>query len=421
MNTALHRWIRICFYNVLIVSVLGILMRYKIAFSFPYLQQKFILHAHSHFAFAGWLTQILMTLMVVHLSRQKPDAFRQYRPVLWANLLTAYGMLISFPIQGYGAWSITFSTLNIFTAYWFALKYWRDMNRVPARSAAHPWFRAAVIFNAISSGGAFFLAYMMATKNLHQHWYLAAVYFFLHFQYNGWFFFSGMGLLTGKLERGGADLKKMRTVFILFASACIPAYFLSALWLPIPLWVYILVVASAVAQMIAAWILFRQLVAQQTLLRGNTTGYRLMLLAGIALVIKLLLQLGSTVPSLSDLAFGFRPIVIGYLHLVLLAVISLFIIGFVISENIVSNNRGLITGAYVFTAGIMLNELLLMLQGIAAMSYESIPYMDLSLLVAGVVMFFGLLLMAINIRPAVATPDPGDTFLSAEGARGKGF
>ena len=39
-----------------------------------------------------------------------------------------------------------------------------------------------------------------------------------------------------------------KAIFWLFCAAFVPAYFLSALWLPIPLWLYILVVASAIAQ-----------------------------------------------------------------------------------------------------------------------------------------------------------------------------
>lgn len=409
MNKELHRWLRICFINLLIVSLLGILMRYKIAYSFPYLQQKFILHAHSHFAFAGWITQAIMSLMVFFLGRHQPDAFPRYRKILWANLITAYGMLLSFPFQGYGAVSITFSTLNIFTGYWFAVTYWRSLDRLPERRRSHSWFRAALVFNAISSFGAFFLAYLMVSKNFHHHWYLAAVYFYLHFQYNGWFFFGCMGMLTNQMERRGLAVDFMRPVFLMFAAACIPAYFLSALWLPIPVVVYVLVVASAIAQVVAGVLLYKGIRKANfsSLMNGSRTGRKLVLLAGIALAIKLLLQLGSTIPSLSDLAFGFRPIVIGYLHLVLLAVISLFILGFLFSAQMLNNNRGAIRGAWVFTAGIMLNEVLLMGQGIAAMSYQGVPFADLALLIAGIVMFAGLLMLNLSIRPALpqASPD----------------
>lgn len=402
MNITLHRWIKISLFNLLIVAILGILMRYKIAFSFPFLQQKFILHSHSHFAFSGWLTQILMTLMVAYLFKSNKDAFKHFRLLLWANLITAYGMLFSFPVQGYGAVSITFSTLNILTGYWFAIKFWKTLNRLP-KEHSHQWFKASLVFNVIASFGAFSLAYMMATKNLHQNWYLAAVYFFLHFQYNGWFFFSCMGLLADKFKILGLSMHFMKKVFWLFAAACIPAYFLSALWLPIPLSIYILVVFSAIAQVIGGYILFRQINRQKSLFKKNAaTGNWLMWLAGVSLAIKLLLQLGSTVPSLSDLAFGFRPIVIGYLHLVLLAVITLFILGYIISQQFIQRNRLVLWGVYIFTAGIVFNEVFLMIQGISGLSYESVPHMDKLLLGAGIVMFIGLLLLNISAkRPAV--------------------
>ena len=38
-------------------------MRYKIAYYLPFIEQANFLHAHSHFAFSGWITQVLMVLM----------------------------------------------------------------------------------------------------------------------------------------------------------------------------------------------------------------------------------------------------------------------------------------------------------------------------------------------------------------------
>ena len=255
------------------------------------------------------------------------------------------------------------------------------------------------MFNVISSFGAFSLAYMMATKNLHQNWYLAAVYFFLHFQYNGWFFFSCIGLLADKFKSSGLNMVLMKKVFLLFAAACVPAYFLSALWLPIPIPVYIIVILSAIAQVVGGYILFNQVNKQKRLIKlNNATGNWLMWLSGAALAIKLMLQLGSTIPSLSDLAFGFRPIVIGYLHLVLLAVITLFILGFIISQGYLQLNKYVLWGTYIFTAGIILNEMFLMIQGVSALSYEGVPYINELLLAAGIVMFLGLLLLTISAR-----------------------
>ena len=57
-------WLKISLLNLLIVAILGLLMRYKIGFEFPFLDQKHLQHSHSHFAFSGWISHTLMVLMV---------------------------------------------------------------------------------------------------------------------------------------------------------------------------------------------------------------------------------------------------------------------------------------------------------------------------------------------------------------------
>ena len=58
--------VRLLLLNLLIVASLGVLMRYKIAFEFPFFNQKNIQHAHSYFAFSGWVTQALL-FFISHL------------------------------------------------------------------------------------------------------------------------------------------------------------------------------------------------------------------------------------------------------------------------------------------------------------------------------------------------------------------
>src|SRR3546814_9039554 len=50
--------------------------------------------------------------------------------------------------------------------------------------------------------------------------------------------------------------------------------------------------------------------------------------SALAFSIKVILQAGSTIPSLNNMAFGYRPIVIGYLHLVFLGIVTLFLLGY---------------------------------------------------------------------------------------------
>lgn len=398
MPFPLHRYFKIALFNLLLIAAIGVILRYKIAFSLPFIDQKNLLHGHSHFAFAGWITHALMLLLVAYLAKQKDESvFKRYRWVINANLFTAYGMLISFPLQGYGLFSIIFSTLSIFISYAFAIMYWRDLNSLQEKNVSHWWMKAALLFNALSSAGAFSLAYMMATKNVHQSWYLAAVYFFLHFQYNGWFLFACMGLGTDKLLKKAVP-NMLKRIFWLFAAACIPSYFLSALWLSIPVWVYILVVIAAFSQL-AGWIIAVQQIKNQLpfiSLTINSLSRWLLLLSSIALSIKLLLQLGSTIPSLSNIAFGFRPIVIGYLHLILLGVITFFLLGFMMAENYIKANRLTAGGIKIFTAGVIINELFLMIQGVAAMSYQPVPFINEALVFAACFIFTGIIILTIS-------------------------
>jgi hypothetical protein len=393
MGSSLRRWLHISFINLLIVALIGIILRYKIAFFFPFIDQKFLLHGHSHFAFTGWITQVLMVLLVQYLSQYKGEhIFKKYRWLLYGNLITAYGMLIFFPLQGYGFGSISFSTLSIVNFYFFSVKYWKDLNSTGNKNISLSWFKAGLLFYAISSLGAFSLAYMMANKIVHQNWFLAAVYFFLHFQYNGWFFFAAMGLLMSRMEKIFSAGTPMKIIFWLFSIACTPAYFLSVLWVPMPMFLYLLVIASAIAQSVGWAMLVNLMLKNKQSIRQAfpKNAKPLLLLSAIALTIKLLLQLGSTHPALSQLAFGFRPIVIGYLHLVLLGVITIFILGYITSMKMLRVRKHYITGVWIFVTGIIINEILLMLQGVTGLQYVIFPFNNEALLVAAIIMFSGI-------------------------------
>ena len=395
----IQRWLRFCFLNLLLVAGLGVLLRYKIAFSLPIVDQKNVLHSHSHFAFTGWITQALFVLLVHYLLLQnKAGAFKKYKYLLATNMLAAYGMLVSFILQGYGLYSISFSTLSILVAFIFSYQYWKDLRDINGTGITHHWLKAALIFNVISAAGAFTLAFVMALKLSSQKIYLASVYYFLHFQYNGWFFFACMGLFFYAAKC--FNHKRAKIIFWLFAISCVPAYFLSVLWAAIHPLLYLLVVVAAAAQTIA-WGLFIHLLLsekKQVVLAFGKTAGRLLLLSAIACSIKLLLQLGSVVPYLSDLAFSFRPIVIGYLHLVLLGVISLFLLGYMVSAQLVNVTALTAAGIVVFVCGIFFNELLLMVQGVAAITGTWIPYTNESLFGAALLLFTGILIINLSIR-----------------------
>ncbi len=166
----------------------------------------------------------------------------------------------------------------------------------------------------------------------------------------------------------------------------------------IPFWLYALVVLASIFQ-IVGWVwLVKFLLRNKKLLKENISrfGGALLKLIAIAFSIKLLLQAGSTHPSLSQLAFGFRPIVIGYLHLVLLGVITLFILSFIVVNKYLVSTPLFSKGIVVFTIGIILNEALLMTQGLFGMQNISIDHINQYLLIAALILFTGVLVVVIS-------------------------
>lgn len=389
-------WLKFSLLNLLIVALIGLLMRYKIGFEFPFLDQKHLQHSHSHFAFSGWISHTLMVLMIIFLEKRTKKIenrfLEKYSSILTANLICAYGMLVFFIIQGYGLISIIFSSTSIVISCVFTYYFTKDLKLIPNNNISKNWYKAALFFNVISSFGTFALAYMMVTKNIRQNEYLASVYYYLHFQYNGWFFFACMGLLFSYLNLKSSENQFFKRTFWLFFISCIPAYFLSTLWLDLPIWIYIPTVIAAFIQ-VYTWFRFLIIIkkTKRDFLENIPFFLRYILLfVGFALSVKFLLQLGSTIPVLSKLAFGFRPIVIAYLHLVLLAIISLFLLFYIYANHLIHFNKPIKIGVIIFSIGVLLNEIILAVQGIASFSYTIIPFANEMLFGAAIILVSGI-------------------------------
>jgi len=398
-GNSFRKYINFSLFNLVVVALYGVLMRYKIGFEFPFLDQKFLQHAHSHFAFSGWITQTLMVLMIYVLNGVcKNISLKKYKIILNANLVCAYGMLVSFTFTGYEPISIIFSTLSLFVSFLFAYIFIKDSTASNVQLSGKNWFTAAILFNILSAAGTLVLGYMMATKNLNQNLYLSSVYYYLHFQYNGWFFFACMGLLVHAFSAAIPTYRENKSVFKLFAGACIPAYFLSVLFLNPPMWLYTILVFSALAQAIG-WFKFLQTAnnhRKEIMQKTSLVMKYLILFVVTAVTIKLTLQLFSTIPAISKLAFGFRTIVIAYLHLVLLAIFSTFLITYIYGSGLISKSKLTVSAILIFTIGIFLNELLLLIQGVASFSYTLIPFSNELLFGISVVLLLGSLILFMS-------------------------
>ena len=100
--------------NLLLVSLLGLVLRSVPVFGGLPLPYDNFLHAHSHFAFGGWATPAIVWMVMFYFPEVKANvSYSHWRNIIVLMFVSAYGMLLSFPFQGYGTVSIIFSTLSL--------------------------------------------------------------------------------------------------------------------------------------------------------------------------------------------------------------------------------------------------------------------------------------------------------------------
>ncbi len=370
MKTNKNKWLTISLVNLSIVALLGLVLRSKILFSIPFLDFKSVLHAHSHFAFGGWITLALLTLMTYELLPAKNSQRKIYNYLLASIWLCAIGILLSFLYQGYGAYSITFSTIFIFITYAFTIVFCRDMKKSHSTRTVKLLSISALIFLVISSVGPFTLAYMLANRIPNTILYKDAIYTYLHLQYNGFFSLSVFALLFNKIAPLLSDkpLRRFHTFSWLLVTSVIPSMFLSYLWHYPHLWLKIIAVIGCFC-MIACIIYFLSLAWNMRTLRSGLKkqAVQIGVIAMVAFLLKMIFQSMTIIPSLGPLVFSNRPIIIGFLHMVLLGFVSLYILAHLMQMEILDTRRYSMISAWVFCSGVIVNEVILMFQGLEGM------------------------------------------------------
>lgn len=290
-----------------------------------------MLHAHSHTALLGWI-YLGLTTLIYRIFLQEAQKPKLYKRIFIVTNVSIMGMLITFPFQGYALFSIIFSTLFLFSSYWYA---WFAMKHIPNKfKNRFSWLliKTSLWYLVISSIGPWTIGAVMATLGSESIWYKSSIYFYLHFQYNGWFILALLGFLFYVLEEKGArfNYQKLRSFLYLFNFGVILTVCLSFLWFVPPLVFYILGAIGALAQLLAFTELY-SLIREYFGLIKRTFGKQIFLLFEIAaglMVAKLVMQVFSAHPYFATLAYHLKDFVIGYLHLVFLGIVIPTMLGF---------------------------------------------------------------------------------------------
>ncbi len=392
----LTKGIHISVFNLVIVGILGCILRYLFVDPIPGVNYGYVLHAHSHLAFLGW---VFMTLYVLIVYAYLPGAMLEkrgkYTAIFLLLQIANMGMLVTFPIMSYALWSIIFSALHALLAMTFV---WMIIKEVQLNSKAEHaisfvWIKWAMILMVVSNLAPFALGPVSATQGKSSLYYLL-IYFYLHFQYNGWFTFAVLGFLLWLLERHrvNTNVRPVEVAFKLKLVAIFPAYALSVLWTePDRIW-YIIGGLSAIVQLVGLMFLIFFVIKNKRVL-GLEESLILQVLFWVAIsavTCQHVLLLLSAIPEMAGLAFS-RNIVIAYLHMVLLGFVSVLLFLILQKLRIIRLTISSKTGLGIFLFAFVATESVLVFQGLMSTGTQWLFYLALAQLV-------GILCIGVNVK-----------------------
>jgi hypothetical protein len=329
----------------------------------PFVRFRPWLHAHSHVAMLGWLF-IGVVVALIH-DGGRGSLGKGMQSLFIGLQLAVVVMLFSFPAQGYGAVSITASTLHMVLACVVVLRLWRISSAWPTAGSGR-LVRWAVVFFLLSTLGVVGIGPIIATGHHGKEIYYWAVQFFLHFQFNGWLWFAAMALGARWAERQGFDLKLDRLTLALWVLSAILTYALAIAWSePLPA-VFATISLGVVLQVWAAWRTLRILRRMEHRARDRFPTW-CKVLVGIALLsmaMKVLVQAAVAVPEVAIMGFTIRHYVMGFIHLNTLATLTTLLMAYALLQGWLDIRRVLVRiGLGLLISGILLSEILLFTQG----------------------------------------------------------
>lgn len=359
----LKKWIVICFGNFLIAALMGLLLRLQFVAPVANVNYQFLLHGHSHIAMLGWVYLALFALIYHFFIPKNKENEKKFNRLFWITEGAVIGMMIAFPLQGYAVFSIIFSTIHIFSSYYFVRLVWKNLetNLVPERYL----IKTALFFMILSTCGIWCLGPAVGLLGKASAFYQIAIQFFLHFQFNGWFIIAVLALLFHQMKvkvenQTFFSFYKWLIVGTVLTFALPVSWFISS---PMLTWIN---GVGVVVQLVA-------FVKLMLMLRPHFGAFYAKLkeiekivysFALVSLGLKVMVQLVVIFPDMALVSHQVRNFVIGFIHMIMLGVITGFLLGFLLNTKVINyKNRFSEYGIKIFLMGFVLTEFLLFAQG----------------------------------------------------------
>ena len=341
---------------------IGALLRLIYVVDIPWLIFKNWLHAHSHVAMLGWVFPALLIALLGQDEGRYPKGF-----VVWmtASQTLVAGMLSSFPVQGYGELSIAFSVLQMIVSYVLIGIAWHHTRHWP-KHGSRLLVRLAFIMQVASTLGIWAMGPIMTSGLAGTEWYYWSIQWFLHFQFNGWFWFAAMAIGSRWAERHGVQVRLDGFTTFLWVLSTLLTFALAVAWSERHVPVF---AVNSIGVALQCWAAWRTLMSIR---KANVQAYvkstpwmRIMIgVMLVAMASKIAVQAAVAIPTVATMGFTIRNYVIGFIHLNTLGAISSLLFAHALMRGWFNERRRVVRiGLTLFIAGFIGSELLLFGQG----------------------------------------------------------
>ncbi len=358
----MRRWFNLALSFFVIAAMIGALLRLIFVVEIPWLIFKPWMHAHSHVAMLGWLFPALVIALLRQDEGPAPRGFHGWMAT--AQLFVA-GMLLSFPLQGYGPVSIACSLGQMLVGYMLVAQVWRHTAQWPA-TGSRLLARLALLFQAISTLGIWAMGPIMAGGMAGSELYYWSIQWFLHFQFNGWFWFAAMAIGSRWAERHGVKVRLDRFTVLLWVLGTVLTFALAIAWSERFISIIAVNSAGVLVQAWAAWRTMRAMHRARLQAQVRTTRWMRIAIGTmlIAMAFKVVAQTFAAIPAVADIALTLRNYVVGFVHLNTLGAATMVLLAFALERRWLHEARAAVRiGMALVIAGFALSELLLFGQG----------------------------------------------------------
>lgn len=359
-------------FNFLLAACFGLLLR--ASFVYPSVNEGvtylYVLHTHSHIALLGWLYMLVYVLFVHFFGIKNDKENRFYVRLFWVTEAAVLGMALTFPFQGYAAASITFSTLHIICSYFFGYHLWK--NNSIANKQVRLLLKTALAFMFVSTLGVWFLGPAVGMMGKTSAFYQICIQFFLHFQFNGWFFTAFCALIFNWFLSSKC-VKYFELFYTLWILSVVLTFGLILAWHLDIDWFYWINAIGVTSQLLAFVVLgktFWHIIVKKRI--GFTHEHIWMLLVLCCFIFRVLIQMVTASEVFASYAQSIRSWIVGFIHLNMLGILTGLGFWFMIKLQKITIDFNIKIGAVFLFSAFIMTELILFLQGLKIVTEKTI-------------------------------------------------